>query len=179
MLLSSFTMTLVLKLLSVVVNVMIALLICSLKKKWYSVICSQRIIESNSYPLLQSQLNLSLALSCKNPEIDNAFKTYKAITIFFNSSPKREGLLEHIVKSRCTGAEKRKVLVGMYQTRWSERDISYEHFYLAIPFMVEAFEIMNGTHPKNNDCDSVYKDGWNSKTKERRNKLLPSRHRRL
>ena len=55
------------------------------------------------------------------------------------------------MKSRCIGAEKHKVLVGMYKTRWSEREISYEHFYLAISFMVEAFEIMNGTHPKNND----------------------------
>ena len=32
--------------------------------------------------------------------------------------------------------------------------------------MVEAFEIMNETYPKNNDFDSVYKDGWDSKTKE-------------
>ena len=96
-------------------------------------------------------LNLSLASSCKNPEIDNVLKTYKTITILFNSSSKRESLLGHIVKSRCIGAEKRKVLVGMYKTRWSEREISYEHFYLAISFMVEAFEIMNGTHPKNND----------------------------
>ena len=32
--------------------------------------------------------------------------------------------------------------------------------------MVEAFEIMNRTYPKNNDFDSVYKDGWDSKTKK-------------
>ena len=32
--------------------------------------------------------------------------------------------------------------------------------------MVEVFEIMNGTYPKNNDFGSVYKDGWDSKTKE-------------
>ena len=32
--------------------------------------------------------------------------------------------------------------------------------------MVEASEIMNGTYPKNNDLDSVYKNGWDSKTKE-------------
>ena len=68
-------------------------------------------------------LNLSLTSSCKNPEIDNVLKTYKAITIFFNSSPKREGLLEHIVKSCCIGAEKPKVLVVMCQTRWPEHDI--------------------------------------------------------
>ena len=32
--------------------------------------------------------------------------------------------------------------------------------------MVEAFEIMKGTHPKNNDFDSGYKDGWDSKIME-------------
>ena len=32
--------------------------------------------------------------------------------------------------------------------------------------MVETFEIMNGTYPKNNDFDSFYKDGWDSETKE-------------
>ena len=104
-------------------------------------------------------LTLSLASSCKNPEIDNVLKTYKAITIFFNSSPKREGLLEHVVKSRCIGAEKRKVMVGMCKTHWSKRDISYEQFYLAVLFMVEVFEIIDGTHSKKNDFNSVYKDG--------------------
>ena len=38
----------------------------------------------------------------------------------------------------------------MCKTHWSESDISYENFYRAIPFMVEAFETMNGTYPKNN-----------------------------
>ena len=94
-------------------------------------------------------------------------KTYKAITIFFNRSLKREGLLEYIVKSWRVGAEKRKVLVDMCETSWSERDTSYEHFYLAIPFfMVEAFEIMTGTYPRNNDSDCVYRNYWDSKTKE-------------
>ena len=55
--------------------------------------------------------------------------------------------------------KKRKVLVGMCKTRWSEHDMSYEHFYLAILSTVEAFEIMNGTYPKNNDFNSIYKDG--------------------
>ena len=69
------------------------------------------------------KLNLSLASSCKHPKVDNILKIYKAITIFFNSSPKRESLLEYIVRSRCIGAEKLKVLVGMCKTRWSQRDI--------------------------------------------------------
>ena len=58
-------------------------------------------------------LNLSVAPSCKHPEIHNIFKIYKAITIFFSSCPKREDLLEYIVRSRCIGAEKIKVLVGL------------------------------------------------------------------
>ena len=111
-------------------------------------------------------LNLSLALSCKYPEKDNILKTYKAITIFFNSSLKRESLLNHIANSRCIEAEKRKVLVGMCKTWWSERDVSYEHFYLAVPFMFEVFELINETYPKSNDFDSVYKDGCDFKTKE-------------
>ena len=118
-------------------------------------------------------LKLSLASSCKHPEIDNILKIYKAITIFFNSSHKREGLLEYIVRSRCIGAEKRKVLVGMCITCWSERDISYERLYFAIPFMVEAFEIVNGTYPKNNDFDSFTKM---TGITGRRNKLRKCHH---
>ena len=110
-------------------------------------------------------LNLSLATSCKIPIIDNILKTYKAVTIFFNTSPKREGLLEHIVHLRCISAEKRKVLIGLCKTRCSERDIVYERFYLAIPFIVEAFEVINGTHPERNDFDNIYTDGWDPKTK--------------
>ena len=102
-------------------------------------------------------LNLSLATSCKIPIIDNITETYKAVTIFFNTSPKREGLLEHIFCLRCISAQKRKVLIGLCKTRWSERDIAYEHFYLAIPSIVEAFEVINGTHPEKNDFNNIYR----------------------
>ena len=111
-------------------------------------------------------LNLSLATLCKIPIIDNITETYKAVTIFFSTSPKREGLLEHIFCLRCISAQKRKVLIGLCKTRWSERDIAYEHFYLAIPFIVEAFEVINGTHPERNDFNNIYADGWDPKTKQ-------------
>ena len=111
-------------------------------------------------------LNLSLATSCKIPIIDNITETYKAVTIFFNTSLKREGLLEHIFCLRCISAQKRKVLIGLCKTRWTERDIAYEHFYLAIPFIVEAFEVVNGTHPERNDFNNIYTDGWDPKTKQ-------------
>ena len=102
-------------------------------------------------------LNLSLATSCKIPIIDNITKTYKA---------KREGLLEHIFCLCCISAKKRKVLIGLCKSRWSERDIAYKHFYLAIPFIVEAFEVINGTHPERNDFNNIYTDGWDPKTKQ-------------
>ena len=111
-------------------------------------------------------LNLSLATWYKIPIIDNIKETYKAVTIFFNTSPKREGLLEHIFCLRCISAQKRKVLTGLCKTLWSERDIVYEHFYLAIAFIVEAFEVINGTHPERNDFNNINTDGWDPKTKQ-------------
>ena len=35
-----------------------------------------------------------------------------------------------------------------------------------MPFIVEAFEIMNGTQPQSNDSDNIYTDGWDVKTKQ-------------
>ena len=39
----------------------------------------------------------------------------------------------------------RKVIVDLCKTRWAERDKAYEHFYLGLPFIVKALEIINGT----------------------------------
>ena len=73
-------------------------------------------------------LNLSLAASCNLAIIDNVLEVYKNITIHFNSSPKKEKLLEHFVITRCESIGRRKTLVGMCKTCSSERDVSYEHF---------------------------------------------------
>ena len=75
-------------------------------------------------------------------------------------------MLEHIFCLRCISAQKRNVLIGLCKTRWSKRDIAYEHFYLAIPFIVEAFEVINGTHPGRNEFNNIYKDVWDPKTKQ-------------
>ena len=131
MLLLSFAMTLVLNLLIAEVNVMMTLPICSLMRKG----AASYVLKESSKAIVTDccshNLKLSLASSRKHPEINNILKTYKSVTIFFGSSPKREGLLGYIVKSCCIGTEKRKVLVGMCKILWSERYISYEHFYLA------------------------------------------------
>ena len=111
-------------------------------------------------------LNLSLAASCNLAIIDNILEVYKSITIHFSSSPKIEKLLEQIAITRCESIGRRKVLVGIYKTRWSERDVSYQHFYLALPFIVEALEIINGRHPTINTFGEVFIKGWDSNSKK-------------
>ena len=60
-------------------------------------------------------LSLSLAASCNVSLIDIILEVYTSITIHFNSSPKKEKLLEHIVITRCESIGRRKVgkLVSM------------------------------------------------------------------
>ena len=92
-------------------------------------------------------LNLSLASKCKLPIVDNVLEKYKSLQIYFNSSPKREKLLEYIVSLNNEMNDSRwSILLGMCKTRWCERDVSYERFYLAMPYIMEVLEVMNGTH---------------------------------
>ena len=62
-------------------------------------------------------LNLSLSSSCKEPIIDNILETYKSIVIFFNTSLKREDLLQYIYSVRCQSTETRKIPGGLCGTR--------------------------------------------------------------
>ena len=114
------------------------------QKKGAASYISKDLLSAIAAPCCSHNLNLSLATSSKIPIIDNITETYKAVTIFFNTSPKREGLLEHIFCLRCISTQKQKVLIGLCKTRWSERDIAYEHFYLPIPLplIVETFEVI-------------------------------------
>ena len=61
---------------------------------------------------------------------------------------------------------RRKVLVGMRKTCCTERDVSYKHSYLPLPFIVEALEIINGTHSSINTFDEVFTKGWDSSSKK-------------
>ena len=60
---------------------------------------------------------------------------------------------------------KRSILFGMCKTRWCERDVSYERFYLAMPCIMEALEVMKGTHPTINQLDETYSKWWSAKNK--------------
>ena len=58
------------------------------------------------------------------------------------------------------------MLAGMCKTPWSEGDVSYEHFYLAFPFVVEALEIFNGKHPSINTFDEIFTKVWDSNSEK-------------
>ena len=94
--------------------------------------------------------------------------------IYFNTSPKRENLLIHIVEQKCFSEERKKVLIGVCQTRWSERDVSYERFYLALPFIVETFEVINGTHTELDEFEEIYIKEWDPKGKVEATQFLNS-----
>ena len=46
-----------------------------------------------------------------------------------------------------------------------ERDVSYERFYLTLPFIVETFEVTNGTHTKLDEFEEIYIKRWDAKSK--------------
>ena len=60
----------------------------------------------------------------------------------------------------------------MSKTRLSEKDLAYEHFYLVLPFIVEALEIINGIHAEMGSFEKKYTEGWNYKTKREATSLL-------
>ena len=110
-------------------------------------------------------LNLSLASTCKIPIITNIVEIYKSVLIYFNTSPKRENLLIHIVEQKCFSEERKKVLIGVCRTQWLERVVSYESFYLALPFIIETFEVINVTYTEFDKFGEIYTKGWDVKSK--------------
>ena len=112
-------------------------------------------------------LNLSFASTCKLPIVDNVLEKYKSLQIYFNSSPKREKLLEYTVSlNNEMNDSRRSILLGMCKTTWCGRDVSYERFYLAMPYIMEVLEVMNGTLADINQLDETYSKGESAKDKQ-------------
>ena len=61
---------------------------------------------------------------------------------FVLQSPKRSGLLELIVKHNIVNITKRKPPVDLCKTRWKEWHTTYQHFYQAFAFIVDALEMI-------------------------------------
>ena len=43
--------------------------------------------------------------------------------------------------------------------------VSYERFYLALLFIVETFEVINGTQAELDEFEEIYSKGWETKSK--------------
>ena len=106
-------------------------------------------------------LNLSITSLCKNIHIHHTIASVKDISIL-KVSPLREHLQEAVAEKRCVHRSTRKVLKGMCKPRWVEHDSCYEHFCLALPFIVKSLEIINGTSPKLSDYQDEFMKGWSS-----------------
>ena len=86
-------------------------------------------------------LNLVISHSCALPEVRNVLDKLKHCSRFFQFSPKRNGLLELIIKNKVPDT-KRKPLLDLCKTCWAERHNSYQHFSQAYAFIVEALEMI-------------------------------------
>ena len=117
-------------------------------------------------------LNLVIVHSCKLPSIRNVIDKMKLVCLYFNNSPKREGLLKAIISSEIPDAKQRKPLLNLCVTRWAARHESYQHFYQAFVFMVKAFEVIAyGIHGEMEGLE-LYMDGWDSDSKKEALALL-------
>ena len=87
-------------------------------------------------------LNLVISNSCSLPAIRNITDQLQHCCRFFLHSPKRAGILQHIVKDNTPDSEKRKTLLNLCKTRWAERHSAYQHFYQAYCYIVEALEVV-------------------------------------
>ena len=76
--------------------------------------------------------------------------------------------MNYITDIRRLDNNRPQILIGM----WSERDLVYEHLYFALPFIVEALEIINGTHAEMGSFEKKYTEGWDYKTKREATPLL-------
>ena len=125
---------------------------------------SNKVITTHCY---SHNLRLSLASRCKLPAVDNVLEKYKILQIYFNSSPKREKLLEYVLsQNNDINDSKRSMLLDMRKTRWCERDVSYERFYLAMSYIMKALEFMNRTHAVINKLNKKYSKGWGANDKQ-------------
>ena len=105
-------------------------------------------------------LNLSISASARIQRIDNPIESYKNTTFFFELSPKKETLLIYIADIRRLDNNRQQILTGMCKIWWSQRDLANEYFYLALPFIVEALETINGTHAEMGSFALKYTEGW-------------------
>ena len=118
-------------------------------------------------------LNLVISKSCSLQSIKLAVDKVKAVCLFFQNSPKRNGLLEFIYQANNDASNRNKALIDLCRTRWSARHNAYTHMYQSFEYIIQALEIIsNGLHlDKYEKVRTTYAD-WDYKSKKDASGLL-------
>lgn len=95
----------------------------------------------------------------------------KQVCIFFDYSPKRNGLLSAIIQEQHPENGKKKPLITLCATRWVARIEAYDHFYASLKYTVFALEIM--AHDIHHvECPEQFHGCWQAKTRTDASALL-------
>ena len=116
-------------------------------------------------------LNLVISHACSLQSIRNMIDKVKQVCLFFNYSPKRNGLLSAIIQEQHPENGKKKPLITLCATRWVARIEAYDHFYASFKYTVFALEIM--AHDMHRDeCPEQLHGCWQAKTRTDASALL-------
>ena len=118
------------------------------------------------------KLNLVIAHACGLTCVRNMLDRLKETCLFFRSSPLRDALLINVIEVNIPDIGKRKPLLDLCKTRWSERHDAYKHFYQSYCYIIKTLEVMAyGLHK-----DEGYKEEltscWNRENTARASALL-------
>ena len=97
-------------------------------------------------------LNLCIAKACDLQVIRNVVGTLNQVCLFFNTSPKRQALLEKII-GEMPESSTRKTLVDQCRTRWVARHDSFNVFGKLYTAVIDTFEeiLSQSNHQKWNN----------------------------
>ena len=116
-------------------------------------------------------LNLVVSHACSLQPIRNMIDKITQVCLFFNYSPKRNGLLTAVIQDQHPENGKKKPLITLCATRWVARIEAYDHFYASFKYTVFALEVI--AHNMHHDeCPEQFYGCWQTKTRTDASGLL-------
>ena len=116
-------------------------------------------------------LNLVVSHACSLQPIRNMIDKITQVCLFFNYSPKRNGLLTAVIQDQHPENGKKKPLITLCATRWVTRIEAYDHFYASFKYTVFALEVI--AHNMHHDeCPEQFYGCWQTKTRTDASGLL-------
>ena len=116
-------------------------------------------------------LNLVVSHACSLQPIRNLIDKITQVFLFFNYSPKRNGLLTAVIQDQHPENGKKKPLITLCATRWVARIEAYDHFYASFKYTVFALEVIaHNVH--HDECPEQFYGCWQTKTRTDASGLL-------